>query len=69
MLYEAGRPYVCMLIITAGTNRGSWESKDWHVDNVCSKQQTAWSIVLNLSFCLPVLDQCRMGGTEGILRT
>lgn len=59
--------HVCMLIITVGTDRKSWESKDWHVDKDCSEEHTARPIVLHLSFCLPVLDQSGMGGTKGIV--
>lgn len=59
--------HVCMLIITRGTDRENWDSKDWHVDRDCSEQQTARPIVLHLSFCLPVLDQSGMGVTRGML--
>lgn len=56
----------CMLAVTLRTDRGSWESQNWHADKDCSEEQTARPIVPCLVFCLPVADHSGLGWTKGI---
>lgn len=58
--------HACMLTVTLRTDRGSWESQNWHADKDCSEEQTARPIVPRLVFCLPVADHSGLGWTEGI---